>query len=275
MTRERTVLRRLHTALRIGVDEVRATLKRPWRIVYLFSPGRLRRYLRFQRMRAETDLSWHRDSECDGLSSREVAHYKSYVELQGSKLDHIALAGHEIRFCAELSKRLKDLGIISPGMTALCLGARLGSEVRAFTDLGCFAVGIDLNPGKENRYVLHGDFHDLQIASRCVDVVYTNSIDHTPDLRRMVGEILRVLKPEGYVIIEADPGVEEEDEVQPDMWQMLSWRRTEDLTAALEGLRLKLLRSRPFEYPRGGTQLVFVLQDCADTGRRSHVDSGQ
>ena len=43
----------------------------------------------------------------------------------------------------------------------LCLGARLGTEVRALHNLGYFAIGIDLNPGVDNPYVLMGDFHKL------------------------------------------------------------------------------------------------------------------
>ena len=39
-------------------------------------------------------------------------------------------------------------------------------EVRAFLDHGAFAVGIDLNPGRDNRYVMVGDFHQLQFARR-------------------------------------------------------------------------------------------------------------
>ena len=50
--------------------------------------------------------------------------------------------------------------------TVLCLAARIGTEVKAFLDLGCFAIGIDLNPGTDNRYVVHGDFHDLQFAPK-------------------------------------------------------------------------------------------------------------
>lgn len=35
------------------------------------------------------------------------------------------------------------------GTSVLCLAARVGTEVKAFLDLGCFAMGIDLNPGLE------------------------------------------------------------------------------------------------------------------------------
>ena len=40
------------------------------------------------------------------------------------------------------------------GATVLCVGARLGGEVRAFKSLGALAIGIDLNPGTLNMDVV-------------------------------------------------------------------------------------------------------------------------
>ena len=57
------------------------------------------------------------------------------------------------------------------GQDAAVVGARIGTEVKAFLDLGAVAIGIDLNPGENNRYVVYGDFHDLQFASGSIDVV--------------------------------------------------------------------------------------------------------
>ena len=56
------------------------------------------------------------------------------------------------------------------GCSVLCLGARLGGEVRAFTAMGALSIGIDLNPGPNNAYVLPGDFHHLQFAQSVFDV---------------------------------------------------------------------------------------------------------
>ena len=55
-----------------------------------------------------------------------------------------------------------------------------------FIDHGAFAVGIDLNPGRDNRWVVIGDFHALQYADASVDVVYTNSFDHVFELERVL-----------------------------------------------------------------------------------------
>ena len=69
-------------------------------------------------------------------------------------------------------------------------------------ELGHLAVGVDLNPGAFNRYVLHGDFHHLVFPDSSFSAVYTNTLDHVFDLPRLVGEITRVLAPGGVLIYE-------------------------------------------------------------------------
>jgi hypothetical protein len=48
-----------------------------------------------------------------------------------------------------------------------------------------FSVGIDLNPGPRNGYVLHGDFHNIIFADASIDAVYTNALDHSFDLQEL------------------------------------------------------------------------------------------
>lgn len=47
--------------------------------------------------------------------------------------------------------------------------ARLGGEVRAFKSLGAVAVGIDLEPGRGNMDVIHGDFHAVPFPTASFD----------------------------------------------------------------------------------------------------------
>ena len=96
------------------------------------------------------------------------------------------------------------------GLSVLCLGARRGEEVRAFTSLGMKAIGIDLNPGKDNPDVQIGDFHDLRHwGPQSFEVVYTNSFDHVYDWERVVDQIHRVITPCGWVILDMMKGWEE------------------------------------------------------------------
>lgn len=97
-----------------------------------------------------------------GVQSRAYRKYEDYLSHQRLKLGLMGdLTEYDARFTDALRQRLAESGLIAKGMRVLCLGARRGAEVKAFQDLGCFAVGLDLNPGRRNRYVLYGDFHSL------------------------------------------------------------------------------------------------------------------
>jgi len=243
------------------IGEIRTTLRRPWRILQLVKASKLQSYLRFNKFKVQTSELWSSCKNVEQLSVRQIKSYKFYTKLQAMKLEYIDLTSHEVRFRKVLRERLRDLYFLKSGQSVLCLGARLGAEVKAFSDLGCFAVGIDLNPGLKNKYVLYGDFHGLQFASDSIDILYTNSLDHVLDLSKMVNEMRRVLKKTGHIIVESDPGREENDKVKPDMWQTLSWKKIDDLVKALETFDLKLIYRQCFEYPRRGEQLVFIIND--------------
>ncbi|RME29744.1 class I SAM-dependent methyltransferase [Candidatus Parcubacteria bacterium] len=139
----------------------------------------------------------------DGSVVRKYLSYGVYRVHQKLKL--CLIAGHlqkdyEPKFENALFERLQDLrelGILKKKGAALCLAARLGAEVRAFRRAGFFAVGIDLNPGKRNPWVLPGDFHNLQFANESVDVVYSNSLDHVLDLKQFTREVHRILHIKG------------------------------------------------------------------------------
>ena len=88
-------------------------------------------------------------------------------------------------------------------------GARLGTEVRALHRLGHFAVGIDLEPGPDNHYVLPGDFHHIVFPDGSIDAIYTNALDHVFDLERVLGEVARLLRPGGLFIADIELGYEE------------------------------------------------------------------
>lgn len=85
----------------------------------------------------------------------------------------------------------------------LCLGARTGAEVKAFRRLGFKdSVGIDLNPGKKNKYVIKGDFHYIPFEDNSFPNVFTNVLDHIFDIRRLSKEINRVLVNNGKFLME-------------------------------------------------------------------------
>jgi len=145
------------------------------------------------------------------LSRRRYDSYEDYVRHQKSKLEkleHILVDEHDPRV-GGFRKRFELLVELAPHASVLCLAARLGHEVEAFISLGHFAVGIDLNPGEGNRYVMSGDFHSLTFAPDSVDCVYTNSLDHVFELEKLMREVHRVLKPGGWFVTDLYPGYDE------------------------------------------------------------------
>ena len=136
-----------------------------------------------------------------------VAKQQSKLALYPEKIRAIDVARqHQVRreFAAAVARGTAGVAGFG-GRTVLCLGARLGGEVRAFKSLGAVAVGIDLEPGRGNMDVVFGDFHDVPFAADSFDYAYSNVLDHIYDLRRFGREVARVVKPGGLFLL-ALPG---------------------------------------------------------------------
>lgn len=163
---------------------------------------------RVREARFHESETWRRD---EGMARREYASYEDYLAHQASKLDTIVhrLQEKEGEDFAEFKRRFETCGALAEARSVLCLGARLGTEVMALHALGYFAVGIDLNPGPENPYVLTGDFHGIVFPDESVDAIYTNALDHVYSLDKIVREIHRLLRPNGVFVADLELGFEE------------------------------------------------------------------
>ena len=128
-------------------------------------------------------------------------------EWQGSKLakNGRMVANWDRDFEGQLTRRLR-LHAESIASPVLCVGARLGAEVRAFR--ACveqlLAVGTDFNPGLRNPYVMWGDAHNLQFNDGSFALIYTNVLDHIRNTSAFVREAHRCLKPGGIAWVEMD-----------------------------------------------------------------------
>jgi SAM-dependent methyltransferase len=187
-----------------------------------------RRHARFH----DTDL-WEHSEEG---ARRRYASYDEYLEHQAAKLDQIAprLREKEDEDFAEFRRRFATCAALDGARTILCLGARLGTEVRALHDLGYFAIGIDLNPGERNPYVLPGDFHRIVFPSGSVDAVYTNALDHVFSLEQLVGEVQRLLRPGGVFV--ADLVLGSEEGFTPGEFEAVMWRDRQALIDRIKTL---------------------------------------
>ena len=142
----------------------------------------------------------------------------------------------------------------------LCLAARIGTEVRAFHDVGAFAVGIDLEPGGDNRWVLPGDFHQLIFPDESVDAVYCNSFDHALDLPKVLGECRRVLKRDGQLIVDLQTGSHER---AFDDWAATSWRSVNDAVHLLETQGFPVAERRAIASPWIGEEVALHVSTSA------------
>ena len=180
----------------------------------------------------------------NNLRRRKYKNYPDYKAHQRSKAPLSDLTARNLMLRTDIPKRVADLPFWNKDATVLCLAARGGGEVQAFLDLGCFAVGIDLEPGKENPYVLHGDFHDIQFPNGSVDIVYTNSLDHVFAMKKVISEIKRVLKPDGHLILEIMRGSAEGKE--PQFWEASWWKELGDVVKLFIEQGFVKLSQRPY-----------------------------
>lgn len=196
-------------------------------------------------------------TEKDELQFRVYRDYADYVRHQSEKLARLDLIRYSQQFRAAFSERLKQLEFLAVGATVLCLGARNGVECECFIELGCVTIGIDLNPGASNRYVVSGDFHQIQYASASFDVVFTNALDHAFEIERVLAECRRVLKPGGLFIAEVVRGSKDEDGRDAGAYESCWWNKSEVVIERIKRAGfIEKLRSS-FSFPWKGDRLVF------------------
>jgi SAM-dependent methyltransferase len=213
--------------------------------------ARLKRSLRKRALFRKFGERWKPEGEA--FQKRSYDSYEAYLEHQKAKLETHQFGPYDEKFRTALRERLTSLDLEWQGRIVLCLGARIGSEVKAFLDLGAFAVGIDLNPGKENRYVVQGDFHDLQYAPSSIDVVYTNCLDHAFDIDRVAKEVLKVLKPDGVFVVEAVQG--RDQGIDPGFFESFFWKNIDELARVFENAGFTVSRRRAINHPWPGEQI--------------------
>ncbi len=187
----------------------------------------------------------------NSFKKRKYSSYDDYVSHQKSKLmlknKEKSLKNNHNNHVKRFYQRFHDCEYIKRNNNVLCLGARTGAEVEAFRKLGCFATGIDLNPGIDNPFVMYGDFHDLLFPEDSVDIIYCNCLDHLFDIDEVLKEIVRVLKNEGGVfILDVVAGFEDEIPHNVDGFDCFHWEKAEDfvnLISKKSELKLKKFRN--------------------------------
>jgi SAM-dependent methyltransferase len=212
---------------------------------------RLKRSLRKRFLRRRFGDEW--DTQDAHFQKRHYASYADYLEHQAAKLETHEFGNYDAEFRRVLRERLSALDTDWRGRIVLCLGARIGTEVKAFLDLGATATGIDLNPGENNPHVVVGDFHHLTNPPDSLDAVYTNSLDHAFDLAQIANEVRRVLKPGGIFIVEAVHG--RDRGIAPGFFESFFWENIEALVGAIEQAGFTVYQRTPITAPWPGEQI--------------------
>lgn len=129
--------------------------------------------------------------------------FEYYLKQQAFKNNYVDTTGR----AEQLFSMMQSLIIADTfkGESVLCLGARQDHEVNFFRQRGAFAIGLDINP-VDCKAVLKGDFHSLPFADNCLNVVFSNSLDHALDPVIVLEEVRRVLKKEGRAYFQCDEG---------------------------------------------------------------------
>jgi len=236
--------------------EARKLFQNPARWREALRPRRWWQFLQVAVFYLRTGNRWQADSSAGSFERRVYPSYQDYLRRQQSKLACLDLSLYEAEYQRLLGERLAGVDGLKKAAAVLCLGARLGAEVRAFHDCGCFAVGLDLNPGRQNRYVLNGDFHELQFPRASADVIFSNSLDHVFAVDRFIAEIRRVLKPGGLLLLETMKGRAEG--VSPDPYASFWWKSVDDVVALFSRHGFKPLQRTAFAKPLPGELLCFA-----------------
>ena len=165
---------------------------------------------------------------------RAYANYDEYLAHQARKYNIMLgkSGGHSnlviVYYRLKFFERFRTVSRLLPrAATIVCAGARDGTEVEVWRDLGfAHAIGIDLNPGPENPLVQQGDFNHLPYADETVHLIYSNSIDHSYDFNTLFSEARRVLVRGGYALYEIAVAAEGD-------FEAVAWRRPEDVIVVL------------------------------------------
>ena len=141
----------------------------------------------------------NREAIAMAIFYREYEDYDAYLKHQAVKLSKMlkkkkrqVVLSSRVERSKKFQKIFKAYVPYMIDGKVLCLGARNGAEVMALRDMGFEdSIGIDLNPGNDNPYVIKGDFHNMDFEDNSFHNVFTNALDHIFDIRKLSKEISR------------------------------------------------------------------------------------
>ena len=137
--------------------------------------------------------------------------YKNYDEYLNHQLEKTnnpdVIESHKLNRDKRISDfvwKFNALNEVERECNVLCIGSRYGEEIEALNKQGFKdVVGIDLM--EYPPYTSKMDMHDLKFDNDKFSIIYTNSLDHSNDIHKAIGEMIRVVnKTFGMIIIELE-----------------------------------------------------------------------
>lgn len=195
-------------------------------------------------------------------ATRNYKTHDEYLIHQASKFNradvHKVVQENDEKLEKHIAALISKFNVAKKSDSVLCLGARIGSEVKAFKDHGCFAVGIDINPREKNKHVLYGDFCDIKFPAECVDVVYMNCFDHVQvtDIVKVIDGIKRVLRREGTLFMFIAAGVMEDGAFGE--YEAILWDKIDDVVSEFISRGFTLKQRNDQTFPMRGQDVVFT-----------------
>ncbi|KAG0453545.1 hypothetical protein HPP92_024849 [Vanilla planifolia] len=125
----------------------------------------------------------------------------SVVSPEVSRLWRSSKWRQAVEFYSAVFQDLVVEGFLSPAAKSLCLDTHAGHEVFALKEIGIADV-IGISKKNSSPLVIAGDLLHLPFGNSTVDFIFADgSLDRTATPAELAGEIARVLKPEGFLVI--------------------------------------------------------------------------
>ena len=149
---------------------------------------------------------------------------------------------------------LEDTGLLQPGMRVLEIGCGGGSLMNHVRESGLHVVGVEVNPVRieeaRARYaalpLLQISGSELPFVDAQFDLVLSFDVfEHIPDSDRHLAEVGRVLKPDGWYLMQT-PNKWTNAVFETIRWRSLEWRRDHCSLHSYRQLHRRLSR-RGFE----------------------------
>ncbi|MEM7396886.1 MAG: class I SAM-dependent methyltransferase, partial [Verrucomicrobiota bacterium] len=154
----------------------------------------------FQRTKAAIRTAYHQMKLGKKEPFNSSAEYKRYLKVQLQKT--VPSSGVVTERIRNLTGHVERLGLAQSDRHALCIGCRNTAEIDRLTEAGYGEVtGVDLFSIDPRIKVM--DMHALTFPDDSFDLVYTcHNLEHSYDVKVVVGQIIRVLRHGGAIAVE-------------------------------------------------------------------------